>query len=568
MVLRSLQVCRGGFGCKFVLGAIASAAAVVVLIALCAAAYFRAAPSQLASRRLSEGRLPESKVGHAACGETSKEGTGDDSQAPLQEEELLPPQAKNAKVENEGFDADAEAVSEARAPAGGQEVPYSVFASADATAPVTQSLLESSISPEEVIAAQALVALWGEQVHAFPERAALGPVFRGHARPALDHQQRTTVEQELPALAALKRETNQQQTKHAPSQQQGQLPPALQQQAHLLPDLQQQVVLPSASQHQAYLPPAPQQQLAIPRPVRPPDEPSKAYKPEMPSGSREKFLSSNKGLEEIDPMGDWDLPSGDASAGRAALEHPFSRLPEVQLGDTSAYRSFFSPQRAFNNKGVPMQLGREAEVLVGHLTFNETRQPADWPGYAAEVLSFRFLLLDITVCSLQLLGVPRSGPRWDLMVSRIPDENKRPFKKWDKALPKFNVNIMTRLTAAMRTLKGGHRSPAERRGSPQTLPLLLQTSPHSFPEACVGLLEADKHFYLQFEGRRGQSDCDQPGASHQSASEVNVLMAAMRTTSLLSELYLPRAAAESQVFLPFSPAVSPAFVSPLSLRFL
>ncbi|KAL8269468.1 hypothetical protein Esti_006607 [Eimeria stiedai] len=142
---------RGGLGFNLVLGSLA--AAVAVLIALCAAASFWAAFLHLTRRRLSDGKVAESTAGLAACGEKSGDGFGDDAQASNLTEEVEPPPAKKAKVEEESSDADDEGGSQAQTSATGQEESISSVAGAAvgaaATAPEAQSPLESRVSLEQ-----------------------------------------------------------------------------------------------------------------------------------------------------------------------------------------------------------------------------------------------------------------------------------------------------------------------------------------------------------------------------------------------------------------------------------
>ncbi|KAL8441584.1 hypothetical protein Emag_007050 [Eimeria magna] len=70
-------------------------------------------PLKLARRRLLEGGPSGSSTGSAACGETIGNGSGDDPQAGLQEEELGSPPAKKAKMGRKGYEADAQAGSKA-----------------------------------------------------------------------------------------------------------------------------------------------------------------------------------------------------------------------------------------------------------------------------------------------------------------------------------------------------------------------------------------------------------------------------------------------------------------------
>ncbi|KAL8269469.1 hypothetical protein Esti_006608 [Eimeria stiedai] len=437
---------RGGLGFKLVLGAIASAAAVAVLIAVCAAASHRTAALQVTRRRLSEGRAPESAAGLAACGETSGDGFGDDPQATNLEEEVEPPPAKKAKVEGEGFDAGDEAGSQAQTSASGQAESASAAGGTAVTPPEAESSLESRLSSGEVMAAQALMDLWCAQASANLEEAALAAAFQGQAklrRGPQQQEQPPAPQQQAPIPPAPQQQAHllafqqqaplphasQQQAPLAPApQQQAQLPLALPQQAPLAPAPQQQAQLPLEPQQQARLAPDPQQQaqlafdpqqqtaaspslalvsppplLAVatvadsvvtpsvslvpiipaevegqqpqPAPVQlaplPPDprpqEPSQEAPPESPLNSRAICLSSNGGLEVIDPLGEWEPPSSGEAGGRAVLEHAFSRLPRVVGGDHSACSSLFSPQRAISNGGatiVQVPLLRKLRALL------------------------------------------------------------------------------------------------------------------------------------------------------------------------------------------------------------
>ncbi|KAL8271291.1 hypothetical protein Esti_004784 [Eimeria stiedai] len=580
---------RGGLGFKLVSGAIASAAAVAVLIALCAAAYLRAVPLQVTRRRLSEGRAPKSTPGLVACGETSGGGPGDDPQAPLQEEKVEPQPAKKAKVEGEVSDAGDEAGSQAQTSAKGQAESTSAAAGTAVIPPEAQSYPESRLSPGEVTAAQALIALWGARAPAFPEQAARGPAFHGQAQLTPASQQQVQLppapqeQAQIPPAPQQRLQLTplpQQQAQHVPAlQQQVQLRPAPQQQVQLLPAPQQQLQLPPAPQRRAAAAPplalgsvpplfafatftvtvvipspgfvslipagvaGPQSQPApvqpaVPLPQAPRDEPLQEASSGRTLNSRKALLMSHQGLEMIDPLGQWEPPSSAQAGGAPVLEHAFSRLPRVKGGDSSQYRSFFSPQRATNNEGYPVvrtsflrgltnllaqeelsssQLGHlaaAAERLVCHLAFRETRSLAEWPGYAAEALGLRFLLLDLTVSILQLLGVPRSGPWWEQSVSHIPDEYRRSLSKWDKGLPRSNVHLMIKLTDAIRILKGGNRPAPKVLIHLKRCLFCSQNSPIRFlKRGWDPWREADRSFYQQFERSPGRSDSAEPAAS-------------------------------------------------------
>ncbi|KAL8438162.1 hypothetical protein ACSSS7_000397 [Eimeria intestinalis] len=502
---------RGDIGVRLVLGTIASAAAIAVLIALCAAAYIRSAPLQVPSRRLSEGRPSKSGTGLAACGETGGGGPEDESQVSLQEEELVPPQAKKAKAEAEGSESDAGGVFEPQTSAGGQVESSSAAVGASggaaASALEAESSLESRFSPEEVIAAQALMALLGSLPSAFPEQAA--------------------------AVLTL--------------EQQAQLLPVAQQQATaahphalvLLPPTGAAAALGKPMVFSASPPsrvkgtgpePAPSQ-LATPRPRGPPEKPSHKSSPGVPSGSRAEFLSSNEGLELIDPLGEWEAPPLDEAGEVEVVEHPFWRLPRVEGGNPSAYTSFIDPQGAVSNEGRPVlrisalrelsillaqeELSRSqlqrmaliAEHLLSHLTFHEVRPLRACPANAAEVLGFRFLALDMAVSALHLLGVPCSGPWWEHMVSRIPDKYNHRFTNWGRNIPKFNIGLLTRLTAAVQILKAGHRPDARVVVHLKRCLFCCKHSPLRFLRPAFDLWrEEDKRFYQQCEGRTRQND--------------------------------------------------------------
>ncbi|KAL8441582.1 hypothetical protein Emag_007048 [Eimeria magna] len=542
---------------RLVLASIASAAAVAALIAVCAAAYLRAAPLQLTRRMLSEGVSADSIKGLAACGDTSGNASGDDLQVSFREKELGPSPAKKVKVEDEGFEADGEAGSQPHASADSHDNSYIAAAGAAAIAPKVEFPLESRMPPKEVMAAQALAALWGEEAPAIPEQTAPGLALHGHGqRPPvlLKQAQRAPAVEQQARLAS----ASQQQAQHAPGPQQQataaaplafvSFPPVVALASFTVPIVisPMPLILSIPAGGEGPQPQPASVQLAAPRPEALPEatseEPSQEDSAETPVGSRKIFLSSNEGLEVLDPLGAWEPPSLSKASRRAVVEHAFSRLPRVPRGDRSIYSSLFSPRRATSHGNSPIlntlflrelssylaqeqvspsqmrHLAALAERLVGHLTYNETRQPADWPAYAVQVLGFRFLLLDITVCTLQLLGVSCSGTWWDQMVSRIPDQNNRPFKKWHEKLPRFNANLMTRLTAAIRMLKTGRRPEPNVVVHIKRCLFCSRLSPIRFLKPVWDFWrEEDRNFYKQFEETLGKSDQAQPGPSHQSA---------------------------------------------------
>ncbi|KAL8271290.1 hypothetical protein Esti_004783 [Eimeria stiedai] len=613
---------RGGLGFKLVLGAIASAAAVAVLIALCAAASHRTAPLRVTRRRLSEGMAPKSTPGLVACGETSGAGPGDDPQAPLQEEKVEPQPAKKARVEGEVSDAGDEAGSQAQTSASGQAESTSAAAGTAVIPPEAESCPESRLSPGAVMAAQALIALWGARAPAFSEQAARGPAFHGQAQltPASEQEMSTSAvgaavsppktksplesrmcpdevmaAQALIALWGAGRPAPQEHAALGPIfQGQEQLPPVPQQQLQLLLAVQQQALPPPEPQQHGPLPPAPQQQagaapplarvsvppilpvskvpvqvmtsspglvsststgvegpqpqpppfqLAAPCPVGPCEEPSQGALTRSPVSLRGILLSSNKELEIIDPLGEWEPPPPDGEGGRAVLEHAFSRLPAVLGGDHSTYCSFINIERAFSMKRSPpvqvplmremrtllaqqrlsfdqvRRVGEIAELFLGHLYLNEGRPLGKSPCTAVETLAFRFLVLDMTVAALQLLGVPRSGPWWDQLVSHIPDEYNQTSRKWIAGLPLFNVKLLSRLTTATRILKAGNRPAPTVLTHLKRCLFCSQHSPIRFlkPE-WDSWREDNRRYYQQLGGRAGRSDPAEPGPSHQSAS--------------------------------------------------
>ncbi|KAL8438166.1 hypothetical protein ACSSS7_000401 [Eimeria intestinalis] len=471
---------RGGIGFKLVLSAIASAAAVAVLISLCAAAHLQAASLQRTRRSLSEGEPFKPTTGVAACGEASGEGSGEGPQVSFQEEEVVPPSAKKAKVKGEDSDANAEAGTQAQTSGSGQKVFSSDAGGAAAPAREAGPPLQRIFSPEEVMAAEALTALWTERASA----------------------------------------------------------------------LELQAQLPPVPQHQQQLDAAPQQQAAAAPPLAPVpipeaclDEPSQKALPERSWGVRESFLSSKERLESIDPLGEWEPPPPSEADGHPILEHAFSRLPRVAGCDPGALRSLFDAERAVSHVGIPKlkvhglqklsallleeelsfgqmrQVAALTEQFVSHMTLYERMSLPPCPSYAVEALGFRFLVLEMTVSALHLLGVPPSGPWWDNMVSRIPDEYTRPFTRWDETLPSFNANLMTRLTEAIRMLKAGQRpAPNVVVHLKRCLFCCIHSPIRFLRPGWDPWREDDEVFYQQFGGRPRRGDPAQPGPSHQSGS--------------------------------------------------
>ncbi|KAL8441585.1 hypothetical protein Emag_007051 [Eimeria magna] len=516
---------RGGLGFKSALAAVASAAAVAVLIFLCAAAYLQAGPLHLTRRRLSEREILESPGGSAACEETSGDGSDGDPESSLQEEELGPSSAKKAKVEKEGSGEDAEAGSRSQTLDRGREE----FANAHAAAAIsleTHSSFAARFSAEEVAAAQALLALWDGRASAPQQQAPPGPFF--------EHQM-----QLLPAPL-----------------QQAAAPPL-----EALVSASSILAVPAVSVPTAGLTVSPvpsssaglELQLSEFAPVQLEapqgsrggalEEVFEEESPKVPFGSRAKIILANQRLETIDPLADWEPPSSSEAGGRGFVEHAFSRLPRVHCTGPSACSSGFSANRAIKKKSVRRvkapwlrklstllaqdqlssrdlrEVGMIAERLVSHLNFNEGTEPEAYPSYAVETLGLRFLLLDLTVSALHLLGVPCTGEWWEGMVSRIPDEYTYPFTKWDAPLPTFNFSLMIRLTAAIRVLKGGHRPDPKVVVHLKRCLFCSRDSPLRFLRPAWDCWrENDRLFYQQFEGTPGQSDPVQPGPSHQSSS--------------------------------------------------
>ncbi|KAL8446459.1 hypothetical protein Emed_004913 [Eimeria media] len=518
---------RGGLGFKSALAVVASAAAVAVLISLCAATYLRAPPLQLTRRRLSEGGSPEPNKGLAACGEASGNGSEDDPQGDLQEEELEAPPAKKAKVEEEGSEEDAEAAFILQTSVRGQEESASA-GGATTTAPEAPSPRVLRFSPEEIIAAKGLMALWGGLGFSSQEQAAPGPVSQQQAQLPHAPEQPSPIPSvtEQPAVSA---------TSHAL----GSLPPLPSEASFREPTM----VLTSAAARAE----TPQSQPASVEPTAPRRErPLKKSRQKSVIrvlwGLRAK-LAVNEELEMIDPKREWKPPHPFETGGEGFVEHAFSRLPRVEGGNPSEYSSFFNGQRAVSVTGRPVvqmsalrtlrsmlaqdelsrsqlqQLGMMIEHVVNHLNFHEGRDLGDCPALAAETLGFRFVLLDMTVSSLQLLGVPPRGPWWDQMVSNIPDEYTQPFKGWSRGLSVFNFNLLSSLKSAVRMLKAGHRPAPNVVVHIKRCLFLCRHSPLRFLRpGWDHWREDDKAFYQQFEGMPGRSDPAQPGPSHQSSS--------------------------------------------------
>ncbi|KAL8446460.1 hypothetical protein Emed_004914 [Eimeria media] len=518
--------CRGGFGFKSALAVVASAAAVAVLISLCAATYLRAPPLQLTSRSLSERETLKSPAGSSACGETSGNGSGDDSGASLQEEELGPSPAKKAKVEEEGSEEDAEAAFilqtsvsrlEESASAGG----------AVTTAPESPSASVLHFSIEEVMAAQGLMAL----------RGGLGSVSQQQAAPGAAFEPQV----QLPSVA---------QQQAAPPPPRARFPPSTLLAAVTVSEPTMESTLSSvpstsAGRELEQPEPAPLQLAELGREASE-DSPEELFEedlPKLPFGSRAVLLYSNQGLETIDPLAEWEPPSASEARGLPIIEHAFSRLPQVPGGDTSAYSTFFSPERALRKKITRKvtvswfqklsallarkelsrsdlrQMGMLVERFVTHLHLHESAEIHHFPSFAVETLGLRFLIMDMIVSSLQLLGVSLSDPWWAQLVSRIPDEYTRPFMKWDSPLPVFNYNLMVRLTQAIRILKGGQRPPPALLVHLKRCLFCSRSSPLRFTKpSWDSWREANRRFYQQFEGTSGQSDPEQPGPSNQSSS--------------------------------------------------
>ncbi|KAL8441716.1 hypothetical protein Emag_006935 [Eimeria magna] len=581
---------RGGPGCKLVLGAIASAAAIAVLISLCATAYLRTPALQLAGRRLSGRGLPKSTTGLGACGATSGDYPGDNTQASGGGEELEPPPQKKARLKDGGPDADTEAGSQPQTSGSRHEVSPSAAAAAAATNLRAQSALERVKSPAEFVAAQALISLGDEQHLAPLEQRAPGPALQDQAQSSLASQQQA---QPFPV--------SQQQAVSAPWPPHVPIPPPydiirLPHVPSLSPvDIARLPHVPGPSPvdiarlpHVPILPPAAVARfphapipphVAIPTAttstvssanssvssfpagvegphprgasVQPAPFPqvSSFYVPPCEdvaprfSDARLALLSSSGEMDIIDPLSDWEPPfSGEGGSQHPFLEHPFSRLPRVEGGDPSKFSSFVDPGLAVSLEATPhvqapllrtmasllekevlsrsqlQQLGIITQHVLSHLALNERRPLQECAAFAVESLGHRFLLLDMAVSALQLLGVPCSGQWWEQMVSNIPDDYVRPPRRRNVGQT-FNVKLLTRLTPAVRMLKSGRRPPPEVLVQIKRCLFCSLHSPIRFlKHAWDEWREADKRFYQQFEGTPGQRDSPQPGPSHQSGS--------------------------------------------------
>ncbi|KAL8446458.1 hypothetical protein Emed_004912 [Eimeria media] len=564
---------RWGISLRRVLAAIASASAVALLISLCAAAYLRAAPLQLTRRRLSEGGSPESNKGLAACRETSEAGLEDDLPAFLLEEESRPPPAKKAKVEEEGSEADEKASFQPHPSLGSQDdsaiATADVAAGAVASAPQAQPPLESPMSSDEAVAAHALLSLWGGEASAAPEQTPPGLAFEQQA------QLPTVLTQQVQLTAA----PHQQAQPHPALMQQVQFAPAFEQYAQFPFYLLQQAIagpslafvpvstvlpassltLPVLTSPTGLVSPnlaevgglssqSAQVQFAAPCPWAPPHAPPESFpqsssqeeSSDSPLLLRTKLLSTKRGMEIIDPLGTWEPPPPSQARVRVVREHAYSRLPRLDEG--YLYSALVDPLSAVSGAPTPnikspslrklsillaqdtlspshlRRMGELVERLLNHLTFNEGGSIEACPSYAVESLGFRFILLDLTVSSLQLLGVPCSGQWWDRMVSRIPDEYPYQLKRLGEDLARFNFNLMIQLTSAIRTLKSGHRPEAKVLVHLKRCLFCCVHSPLRFLKpAWDHWREHDKLYYQQFEGTAGQRDPAQPGPSHQSS---------------------------------------------------
>ncbi|KAL8269466.1 hypothetical protein Esti_006605 [Eimeria stiedai] len=416
-----------------------------------------------------------------------------------------------------GFDADTGAGSESQTSGSDRDETYSATAGAAggaaATAQKEESSVVSRVSPEDMVA-QAFRAVWGEWPPASPERDAPDSAFQGQALLAPDPQQQSQSHPDPQQQAQLAIAFQQQGQLSSAFHQQAQLAPAIQQAANA-PPLALVSVLPflAVNKEADSVVLSPYSLVAL---TRAGVEPSRRGSLESFPTSRKARIASNRDLEVIDPLGEWEPPSSDDAEGRPVVEHAFSRLPRVLGGDPSIHGSFSNPQRAVSCKWSPLvdvrglqvlstllaqkelsrnqlqRVGDMVELVMGHLALNEGEPLLNSPSRAIETLGYRFLLLDATVAALQLLGVSCSGPWWEQMVSHIPDEYNYPF---------------TKLTAAIRILKGGHRP------QPKVLSPLRFLAP-----AWDSWREADKNFYQQFKGRPRKIDPAQPGPSHQSAS--------------------------------------------------
>ncbi|KAL8446450.1 hypothetical protein Emed_004904 [Eimeria media] len=525
---------RGAVGCKLVLGVIASAAAVAMLISLCAAAFHRTAPLQLPTRRLSEGGPSKSVRGPGACGETSGDGSGDGSQASVEEEDLELPPAKKAKVEDEGADEEAEAAFIFQTSASDQGVSPSAASGTTATVLEAHSPSEPLISSKEMMAAEALLALWGEEPFDPLEQPAPGPAFQeqAEASPASEEQASPPPVPEEQAAGA------------SPLPQ-ASTPPLLAAASAITTAVQTTIrpISPGPAGEEVPQPQsAPVQRAAHPL-VGPFNAPPFEEVPARLSDSRLTLLASSGQLGLIDPLDEWEPPSSGDGDGQPFLEHAFSRLPQVEGGDPSAFSSFVDPLRAISVKATPnvqapllqtmgnllsqavlsrsqlQQLGIITQHLIGHLFLNEGRQLQGCAAFAVETLGLRFILLDMTVSGLQLLGVSPSGPWWEQMVSRIPDTYVPPPKRRNQRLHTFNLRLLSQLTEAVRVLKTGHRPPAAVLTQIKRCLFCCLHSPIRFLKPSWDPWRAaDRLFHEQFEDRSGQGDSPEPGPSHQSGS--------------------------------------------------
>ncbi|KAL8446453.1 hypothetical protein Emed_004907 [Eimeria media] len=404
--------------------------------------------------------------------------------------------------------------------------------------------LGSGVVLTEEMVAQALSALLGAQELSSLEQASPGPLHE----PA----QLSPVPPQQGQLA-----TDPQKQKQLPfdPKRQAHLAPAFQQQAQVSRTRKQKAAaIPSvASQARGSQPQPDPVQRARPHPKEPPkasheaspasalEAPPQTHRPRISVDTRATFLSIYADLELIDPLGNWEPPSEDKAGGRVVFEHAFSRLPRVKGGDPSAYSPLINPLSAISSNPTPniqarllkklrtmlaqeelsadqmRDLAALTERVLNHLTFNETEELPVCPSLAVATLGFRFILLDITVSSLQLLGVPRSGPWWDHVVSRIPDQYNRSFTRWKEDRAKFNVDLMIRLTASIRILKSGERPEPNVLVHIKRCLFCCRRSPIRFLNpGWDRWREDDRDFYGQFEG--SQSSLAQPGPSHQSSS--------------------------------------------------
>ncbi|KAL8438156.1 hypothetical protein ACSSS7_000391 [Eimeria intestinalis] len=512
---------QGVLGFKLALGAIASAAALAMLIYLCAAAYLRAGPLQVTRRWLSEEGARGSNTGLVACGETRGEGAVDEVQAPPEEEELGPPPPKKAKLEEQGANADSDADSQPQTSGSGQEESASA-AGAAATAPEARSPVELQVSAGEFMAAEALLVLSGQQAPSLQQPA---------SAPVLQQQvQLPPPPQETPGVPPLSLASS---------------PPVPTVVTATTPTSNSTISAVSSA-------PAgletPRPQLAPVQPEAPPaggapKAPSLGLGPGGFSELRFSLLPPSGELQMIDPFKEWQPPPASMARGVSILEHAFSRLPSVEGGDSSDYSSFVDLERAVSIKATPhvqqpllrtltcllaqqtlsrsqlQQMGVIIQHLVSHLALNEGRPLRRCRSFAAEALGMRFLLLDMTVSALQVLGVPRSGSWWDLMVSRIADDYEPPKRRPAEPLRRFNYDLMMKLVEAVRTLKAGHRPEPKLLVQLKRCLFCCMYSPIRFLKTMWDpWRDWDKEFYAQFEGGLGQGDSAEPGPSHQSGS--------------------------------------------------